>query len=108
MAGKGGATVGAGRKKGIPNKLTVKVKDAIKQAFDELGGVTYLVDLGRKDPKTFTTLLCKIIPAELSATLIGDPDNPIVVNDLSAVDRAARIADIFKTAMVEHEKEKKK
>ncbi len=108
MAGKGGATVGAGRKKGIQNKLTVKVKDAIKEAFDELGGVKYLVELGTKDPKTFTTLLCKIIPAELSATLIGDPDNPIVHEHLSAVDRAARIADVLKKGMVEHEKGKKK
>jgi phage terminase small subunit len=38
----------------------------------------------------------------------GDPDNPIVVEHLSGVDRAARIADIFKKAMVAHEKEKKK
>lgn len=38
---------------------------------------------------------------------IGDPDRPIGVQSLNATDRAARIADIFKQALVDHDKSKK-
>ena len=36
--GRGGARAGAGRKKGIPNRLTTSMKEAIRDAFQELGG----------------------------------------------------------------------
>ena len=55
-----------GRAKGQPNKLTASIKDAIEHAFDELGGASYLVHVGRQDPRTFCALLSKLLPTKLS------------------------------------------
>lgn len=58
-----------GRKKGTPNKLTTSVKEAIVRAFDEVGGVSYLVKVANEDPKTFCTLLGRVIPTEVRADM---------------------------------------
>lgn len=55
-----------GRQKGTQNKLTVSIKDAIENAFTELGGMSYLVHVGRNDPRTFCALLSKLLPTRLS------------------------------------------
>lgn len=70
-----------GRTKGTPNKLTVKVKDAIAQAFDKVGGVDYLVKLAKDDPKTFCMLVGKIIPLEVT----GADGGPIAVTEIRLV-----------------------
>lgn len=57
---------GPGRPKGIPNKITLSVRDAIENAFQELGGMSYLVHVGRNDPRTFCALLSKLLPTKLS------------------------------------------
>jgi hypothetical protein len=59
-------TAGPGRPKGIPNKQTVAIKDAIERAFTKLGGTDYLVHVGRTDPRTFCALLSKLLPTRLS------------------------------------------
>jgi hypothetical protein len=61
-----------GRVKGQPNKLTASIKDAIEHAFDELGGASYLVHVGRQDPRTFCALLGKLLPTKL-ANADGSP-----------------------------------
>ena len=55
-----------GRAKGQPNKLTASIKDAIHNAFEELGGMSYLVHVGKTDPRTFCALLSKLLPTKLS------------------------------------------
>jgi hypothetical protein len=55
-----------GRQKGTVNKLTVSIREAIEHAFDELGGTSYLVHVGRNDPRTFCALLSKLLPTRLS------------------------------------------
>ena len=55
-----------GRAKGTPNQLTASIKDAIQNAFEELGGTSYLVHVGRTDPRTFCALLSKLLPTKLS------------------------------------------
>ena len=55
-----------GSRKGIPNRQTVAIKDAIERAFDRLGGVSYLEHVGRTDPRTFCALLSKLLPTKLS------------------------------------------
>jgi hypothetical protein len=57
---------GPGRPKGLPNKHTLALKDAIQNAFTELGGTSYLVHVGRNDPRTFCALLSKLLPTKLS------------------------------------------
>jgi len=61
-----------GRAKGTPNKLTVSVKEAVENAFTELGGMDYLVHVGRTDPRTFCALLSKLLPTKL-ANADGSP-----------------------------------
>ena len=58
-----------GRKKGVQNKNTLTMKETIKTAFEELGGIEYLVDIGKDDPRTFISLLSKLIPAEIAAEI---------------------------------------
>ena len=71
----GGKRPGAGRKKGVPNKLTKDVRAAIMAAFDEVGGVTYLKTVAKADPRTFCTLLGKILPTQIA----GDPTAPVKI-----------------------------
>jgi len=61
-----------GSRKGIPNRQTVAVKEAIEKAFNKLGGVDYLVHVGRKDPRTFCALLARLLPTKL-ANADGSP-----------------------------------
>lgn len=72
---RGGKREGAGRKKGVPNKTTTQLKEAILNAFDAVGGQKYLVTVAKEDPRTFCTLLGKVLPT----TLAGDPENPVQV-----------------------------
>ena len=55
-----------GRQKGTPNALTASIKDAIHNAFEELGGTSYLVHVGKTDPRTFCALLSRLLPTKLS------------------------------------------
>lgn len=69
MAGKGCrenlTNAGKGRPKGTPNKLTLSVKEAILTAFHKSGGPDYLVKVAKDDPRTFCTLLGKVVPTEI-------------------------------------------
>lgn len=60
---------GKGRIKGTPNKVTGDVRRAIFEAFDQLGGVGYLIRVGEDDPRTFLALLSRVLPAEIKAEL---------------------------------------
>ena len=61
-----------GRARGTPNKLTASIREAIEHAFDELGGASYLVHVGKQDPRTFCALLGKLLPTKL-ANADGSP-----------------------------------
>ena len=63
----GGKRLGSGRKPGTPNKLTANIKAAILEAFERLGGVEYLVQVGHDDPRTFLGLVGKVLPTKLEA-----------------------------------------
>ena len=53
-----------GRAKGTPNKVNQSIREAIRMALEQVGGVEYLVRLAQEDPKTFVPLLIKILPPE--------------------------------------------
>lgn len=73
MAKAKGSPKTGGRQKGSLNKIKLEVKEAIAAAFDEVGGKDYLVALAESDPRTFCTLVGKVVPMAVG----GDPDNPI-------------------------------
>ncbi len=56
-----------GRAKGTPNKVNQSIREAIQMAFEQAGGVEYLVRLAQEDPKTFVPLLIKTMPPEPKA-----------------------------------------
>ena len=49
------------------NRLTPEIKAGIIEAFEQAGGVEYLLEIAQKDPPTFCQLLAKVIPAEIKA-----------------------------------------
>jgi hypothetical protein len=73
---KGSAKTG-GRKKGVRNKTTALIKDAILTAGERAGGADglagYLERQANDNPGPFMALLGKVLPLQLA----GDPDNPI-------------------------------
>lgn len=74
-----------GRQKGTPNKTTAILKDAVLGAFDAVGGQRYLETVARDDPKTFCTLLGKVLPTQIT----GDVNNPVALVVTTGVPRAA-------------------
>lgn len=71
---------GRGRPKGVRNKTTVVLKDAILLAADKAGGkagvIGYLHQQAKENPAAFMTLMGKIIPLQVT----GKDDEPINVN----------------------------
>lgn len=70
MIGKGQA--GPGRPKGVPNKNTALLKDAILKAAQKAGGggdegiTDYLVSQADKNPVAFMSLLGKVLPMQVT------------------------------------------
>jgi hypothetical protein len=64
-----------GRVAGTPNKNTTALKDAIMAALDTVGGQAYLERVAQEDPKTFCTLLGKVLPMQVT----GEGGGPIVM-----------------------------
>jgi hypothetical protein len=58
---------GAGRAKGTPNKAPRLIREMIHRALEELGGVKYLVEQGRTEPRAFLALLRAVIPKQIEA-----------------------------------------
>ena len=79
-----------GRVKGTPNKSTTVVKTAILAAFKQLGGVEYLVEVGKSDSKAFMTLLAKVLPAEIKADVKVESGNLVEYMEQAEKRLAAR------------------
>lgn len=60
------SNAGKGRVKGVPNKTTATLKEAILRAFDEVGGAAYLSIIAKDDPRTFCALLSKVLPMQVT------------------------------------------
>lgn len=67
---------GPGRPKGMPNKTTALLKDAILKAATDAGDgdmAAYLTQQAKDNPGPFMALLGKVLPMQIA----GDPDNPL-------------------------------
>ena len=74
---------GKGRKKGVPNRITFTLKQAIEAAFHEVGGKEWLVQLAGSDPRAFASLLGRILPAEINGQVRTVDEHLIVRIDIS-------------------------
>lgn len=55
-----------GRPKGVPNKTTQQLKDMIMESLERLGGVKYLVQQGKDNPRAYLGLLSKVMPYQVN------------------------------------------
>lgn len=72
----GGKRPGAGRKPGVPNKITTALKDMILAALDQAhpdGSIAYLKAQASANPTAFLTLVGKVLPLQVA----GDPNAPL-------------------------------
>jgi hypothetical protein len=67
-----GGNAGKGRIKGVPNKLTSDVKAMILGALHAAGGQRWLEEQMAANPAAFMTLLGKILPTQVNATIKTD------------------------------------
>jgi hypothetical protein len=57
----------AGRPKSAPNKINADLKEMILEAFLREGGVEYLRQRARDEPKSFLALLGKVLPMTIQS-----------------------------------------
>lgn len=74
----GGA--GPGRPKGLQNKMTLSVKDAIAKAADQLGGADRLVKWAQEDPLNERAFWTSIYPKLLPLQVTGEGGGALQVN----------------------------
>jgi hypothetical protein len=69
-----GGTPGPGRPKGSVPKAVKTIRDAVLEAFDQVGGVAYLAKLAsgtQSDRAAFVGLVAKVLPTQINATVDG-------------------------------------
>jgi len=69
--------INSGRVKGVPNKTTKAVKDALQEAFEGLGGVVALTAWAKKEPTEFYKIWAKLLPTEVKAQVKTMGDIPV-------------------------------
>lgn len=79
---------GKGRPPGSKNVTTAALKEALLESFDRGGGVDWLLALMKDEPKTYASLLARLIPTE-SATKME------ITNELTDDERRARITALL-------------
>ena len=79
-----------GRPRGTRNKVSESIRAQFAEALERLGGVDYLVEVGRKHPRLFVSVIARVMPKEIHAQVsnapLGDPE----VLELMKVEWAAR------------------
>ena len=78
---RGGKRPGAGRKPGVPNKLTMALKDMILQSLANVGGTAYLEAQATANPNAYLSLIGRVLPLQVKDGG-DDPKVPTVVNHI--------------------------
>lgn len=55
-----------GRPVGALSKFNAEIRDMVRQALEDAGGVSYLVRQAKDNPVAFMGLIAKIIPADVN------------------------------------------
>lgn len=66
-----------GRVKGTPNKVTGDIKQMIRDALSEVGGVDYLKTQAKSNPTAFLGLIKSIVPRDVNVG--GQTDNELII-----------------------------
>jgi hypothetical protein len=90
----GGKREGAGRKKGVPNKLSGTVKQMVLGALEKAGGEQYLLEQSKSNPTAFMTLVGKVLPTEIANADNGDGPIPFVISTPKALSEAEWVKNI--------------
>jgi hypothetical protein len=71
---------GKGRKKGVPNKVTKAVKEALEGALNaDEGAEAFFIQLRKENPVTFANIVSKLIPIQVDADVKADIDKNVTV-----------------------------
>lgn len=81
-----------GRPKGVKNKFTRDLQDAIMNAFEIVGGENYLVLVAEHKPEVFCALLARVLPAKITGSDGKGPVEVVEVRSFAPVAAAAAIA----------------
>ena len=76
---------GKGRPKGVPNKLTASVKEAIEFAAQGLGGATRLTEWAKEAPENEKVFWSSIYPRLLPLQVTGKDDSPLIPTRIEIV-----------------------
>lgn len=63
---RGGSREGAGRPKGVPNKISGTAKEHIALVFERLGGVEHMATWATENPTQFYNLYAKLLPLQVT------------------------------------------
>jgi hypothetical protein len=74
-----------GKKAGQLNKVTTSIKQAFKDAFDDMGGVEALVQWGAKNPTEFYRICARFIPVDITS------NGESIVQYVATVDTQGRV-----------------
>ena len=74
-----------GRPRGAANRLNREVREMLHQALEEEGGVEYLRWAARKQPVAFLSLIGRLLPAEVRASL---ETGPVEIHVVTGIDGA--------------------
>ena len=78
----------AGRPRGAENKISREVREMLRQALEEEGGVEYLRWAARKKPAAFLSLLGRLLPAEIRASIDHEELTTVIIRDYTGMSRS--------------------
>ena len=77
-------TSGQGRPKGAQNKTTKALKEMVEGALEAKGGQAWLERQMDENPAAFLTLLGKMLPRDLNATVETGPNLAAILSKLGS------------------------
>lgn len=86
-----------GRTKGTKNKISIKVSEALQEAYEGIGGTLALIEFAKDEPAEFFKLWKQIMPTQINADLTSN-GNTIGEPTLTPEQALAMMKDFHKKA----------